>query len=321
MRRRVDSDDLDVELDWQSPVPPFTQWNTKCKFCGLSWNYVPALKQHFVNHWECHCVMPTLVLTIIYSSLLVYFICQRRPLPDIFGWKMTVYLTFTAILFGYSYILTILTGPGYLPYYFPLRNPNDSGDSCDSLSGMVTSEEQLFYVKNIKLPRRTGYFKSTRRVVIRPDHFCGWTTSFIGKKNHKLFFLFNFWGLCYICPFTICSIIAAVNLGPDEKRIPEMIFCIIYAILGFMFGMMTGSFAFSMCCEFSENVTTLETMKGARKGKPRKRRNPCLDNWEEVFGPASKMYMWLIPTPAFDVADDSLLIEPEDMWDETDAFL
>lgn len=269
--------------------------------------------------------MPSVVLFIIYSSLFVYLVFQRPNLPDIFGWKMTTFLIITALLFGISYIATILTGPGYLPFYYPLQNTSPNGDVPDYFSGMVTNEEQLVYVKNMKLPKRTGYFSSTRRIVIRPDHFCGWTTSFIGKKNHKLFFLFNFWGITYISVFTVCSVIAAVNIGSKTSQIFAMIISIVYAMLGFVFGLLTGNFACSMLCEFSENVTTFEDMQRHRnKGNAEKvptYDKGCCFNWEEIFGSRTKWYLWMLPIPAFNVLDDRYLIQDFSEADERTALL
>ena len=320
--RFEDPDGLDPELNWQSPVPPFTKWETECRICGISWNYVPALKKHFVNHWECECFMPTLVMCIIYSSLAVYFLCELRPLPEVFGWKTSLYLTVTAVLFGYSYVMTILTGPGYLPYYYPLKNPNVQGENeGECLSGMVTNDDQMFYVKQTKLPSRTGYFKSSRRIVIRPDHFCQWTSSFIGKKNHKLFFHFNMWGMFYTTVFTVCSLVAIVKLAPNDKRILEIIIDIVYVILGFLFALLTGSFVFSMLCEITKNETVFESMSHKAKSSLPKRERSCLHNWEEVFGVHQKMYLWLVPTPAFSVRDDSELIDCCEFGEETEPLL
>lgn len=268
--------------------------------------------------------MPSLVLFIIYSSLFVYLVFQRPHIPHIFGWKITTFLVVTSILFGISYIATILTGPGYLPFYYPLQNPNPHGIIPDYFSGMVSNEEQLVYVKNMKLPRRTGYFGSVRRIVIRPDHFCGWTTSFIGKKNHKLFFLFNFWGVTYISVYTVCCVIAAINVSAQTPHVFAMVISLVYGMLGFLFALMTGNFAFSMLCEFSENITTFEEMQ-KRRNKDResipKYNKGCCFNWEEIFGPRDKWYLWLLPIPAFNVSDDRYLLQDYNDIDERTALL
>jgi hypothetical protein len=248
--------------------------------------------------------MPFTVLFIIYSSLTVYLTCERPLLPEIFGAKTTIYLIVTALLFGYSYVQVILLGPGYLPFYFPYTNPNNPSPSADALSGMVTNIEQEFYVKTLNLPARTKFFQSARRIVIRPDHLCAWTTSFIGKKNHKLFFLFNFWGVVYVTGFTIATLRTIVGIAGDDEVVFQLIVCVIYLILGASFAILTGSFAVSGIWAISSNETTFETMKK----ESRRTEKSWIGNWEEVFGSREQWYLWLVPVPAFPVDDDRMLI-------------
>jgi hypothetical protein len=308
-------------LSHQSPVPAPTQWYTKTSCCGLNLNYVPVLRKHFINHWQIHICMPVIVLFIIYSSLSVYFLCQLRALPKTFGWKTTAYLVVTGFLFGYSYLAVIIVGPGYLPFYYPLLN------SSDPLSGMVTNEEQTCYVKNLALPPRTGYFKSVRRIVIRPDHFCDWTCSFIGRKNYKLFFLFNFWGVLYCIVFTGTSLISVMGLiGNASESIVlfEFIVNLIYVVLGITFVALTGSFAVGSIGDISRDRTVLEQMKSEKRRKSkgrefkRKNENGCLKNWELVFGSVDQWYLWFCPTRPFDVKEDAELLLPEDVGEDMD---
>lgn len=210
--------------------------------------------------------------------------------------------------------MTIAVGPGYLPFYYPLRNPN--GGENNYLSGMVTNDEQLYYVKVINLPPRTGYYKSVRRVVIRPDHLCGWTASFIGKKNHKLFFLFNFWGVMYIIPFAVSCCFTISILAENNKYIMGTLLSVIYAVLALLFGLLTGTFTTQMIYEISLNKTVIE---GKRKEK--RRSNGFISNWEEIFGPRRQWYLWLIPVRAFGVNDDTLLIGDQENDDDGDRFL
>jgi hypothetical protein len=261
--------------------------------------------------------MPITVLFIIYSSLTVYLTCERPLLPQIFGAGITGYLVITAFLFGYSYIKVILLGPGYLPFYYPYNNPNSADRASDALSGMVTNVEQEFYVKTVTLPYRTGFFHAARRIVIRPDHFCGWTSSFIGRKNHKLFFLFNFWGVLYISVFSATSLVSLVGIGRDEETIVELLICVVYLILGVSFMVFTGWVTITLCWGISVNQTTFENMKAMYRGHDRS----CLANWEEIFGSRKKWYLWLLPIPAFPTNDDRLLLMSDGRAGERHPFL
>jgi hypothetical protein len=310
MRASIDpcEDSHPDDLVMASPVPPMTEWRTIGVFCGLSLNYVPSLRRYFLNHWEISYCMPLSVLFIIYSSLAVYLTCELAPLPDVFGWGTTLYLIITSILFGYSYIATILVGPGYLPFYYPLANPYHTRD--DSLSGMVSNDEQLYYVKNVSLPTRVHFFKTARRIVVRPDHYCGWTETFIGKKNHKLFFLFNFWGVLYVSVFTVTSIMSVVHLVEHDELILQIIICIVYVMLGFSFAILTGSFVFSLLYGISINQTQFDAMeeKSSHDVVRARYRKGLIANWEEVFGSVNEWYLWLLPIPAFQPVNDRNMI-------------
>ena len=75
-------------------------------------------------------------------------------------------MTILMIFFLISYFNTFLEGPGYLPFYYPYKFENNN----DYLSGLVTNDEQFIYLKNRPMCYRCGFFKSTKRIVIRPDH-------------------------------------------------------------------------------------------------------------------------------------------------------
>jgi hypothetical protein len=287
-----------------------TEWHTKFSFWGVSLNFVPSTRRYYLNHWEIHYAMPSAVLFTIYSSLCVYFTCQRSLLPDLFGAKTSFFLIVTSLLFGYCYISLILVGPGYLPFYYPLENPVPNTDN--SLSGMVTNDGQLSYLRNSHLPARTGYFSCVKRVVIRPDHYCGWAEAFIGKKNHKLFCLFNFWGLAYISAFIVTTIISIVNLLEMDDTLVPFGFCVLYAIAGFVFAFVTGRFLLAQIYDGSINDTQFEQMKGvmfAHRGRS------IVGNWEEICGPASLWYLWLVPVPAFSPRNDRELLTAENFRD------
>jgi hypothetical protein len=295
----VPPDFSDVDLDSQSPIPPTTEWTTKFRFLGFSINYVPAIRAYFLDHWEIHYFMPLTVFILIASSLAVYLVCARALLPEKFGSTHTAFLLVTSLLFTASYVKTILAGPGYLPFYFPYRNPNTQDGSADALSGMITTGEQEFYVSNLSLPRRTGYCRGVRRIVIRPDHYCVWTANFIGKKNYKLFFLFNLWGLLYILGFVGATLRTIVGIAGDDDVVVQFAVSLVYFVLAIAFAFLTGSFALSLAYEITVNQTTFEREKGG---------DDCVRNWEEVFGSRRRWWRWLLPVEAFPVEDDRLLL-------------
>ena len=293
------------ELESQVPLPPLTQWENICSFCGLQLNKVLATGEYYLNHWKIHYAFPFGVEFVITSSYLVA-VLLHRPNVDFIGWKTVTLLTITMILFSYSYIATILVGPGYLPFYYPM-NIAQGPTRPDYLSGMVTTHEQLEYSKAQKFPSRTNFFKSVGRYVIRPDHLCAWTASFVGKKNHKLFFLFNFWGVIYISLFDYCSFRTAYVTILTITREKASFFAIVllYIGLGVSFLFLTGSFLTQNLRQISQNRTQFEIMKKLPSTMHLK--SPWYVNWEEVFGSIDEWYLWLIPIPAFRGVDDYTL--------------
>lgn len=297
--------DIDKELESQTPIPPLTQWENIWSCCGLQYNYVPSTGEHYLNHWKVQYAYPIGVEFVIISSYLVAMFVHR-PAVSFIGPKTIFFLTVFMILFAYSYVVTILVGPGYLPFYYPMKI-SQGPTRPDYLSGMVTRGDQSEFSKNQTYPNRTRYFNSARRIVIRPDHLCAWVASFIGKKNHKLFFLFNFWGVvyislfCYSCVRTLYETIFTIGLD----TIMFFIIVIFYTILGFSFLFLTGNFLQQNLRQITLNRTQFEIMK--KMPAHLYRLHPWYKNWEEVFGSISEWYLWLLPIPAFRGIDDYTL--------------
>ena len=152
---------------------------------------------------------------------------------------------------------------------------------------------------------RVKLFKSARRLVIRPDHFCAWFACFIGKKNHKLFMLFNFWGFIYISLFFSSDLYAFILCLQGINSIgTKLIICIIYLMLAFFFLMMTGSFTFETIYNLSTNITSFEKMSMDRRKISHRPKYNCKESWEEVCGPISQWYTYLIPWSPYHNVDE-----------------
>ncbi|EAX96797.1 DHHC zinc finger domain containing protein [Trichomonas vaginalis G3] len=201
------------------------------------------------------------------------------------------------ICFLLSYFATIFEGPGFLPFYYPLQITKRDDGVPDYLSGVVSNEQQENYVRSKPKMSRVGFFKTVQRYVLRPDHFCGWTGQFIGKKNYKLFVLFNIWGAIYTSQFLGYCVFALVsNLSLPQPFIPSLLFTLIYMLQCILFCMMTCNFGCVGIYNIHTNSTQLEQMQDNKNSyaKPN-----CIDNWEEVCGPRAKWYFWIFPVPAF----------------------
>ena len=295
-----DSDLVNKEL------PDLTQVHHLCKLCCLDFNYIPKIKKLFINSWEFSFFMPLLVSSIIFSSYYVYihFCLKFLAFNHIY---ITIILTFFLILFFISYFVAFLEGPGYLPFYYPFHI-NDEDDKY-RLNGVVTSREQIEFISDNIPEQRIRYFKTARRYVIRPDHYCEWFASFIGKKNHKLFLLFNAYGFIYIGMFLVFDFWALLKVPSKRKETFAFPVLLIYALLAFIFFSFTFAMFIQSSIELSRNETTYEILKRRRYqiSKP-KYQSTKIEAWEEICGSRHKWLLWLIPIPAFHGIDEYLLV-------------
>lgn len=287
-----------------APCPDMTQYRHICSFLGLDVNKIPIIKKIFIKDWELSFTFPILVNFIILSSYAVNEIVLTKIIPWL-DFNVQFLMTILMLLFVISYWVGILEGPGYLPFYYPYKMHDDNEDPYE-LGGVVTTNEQLEFVKQQLPMHRIKFFKSARRIVIRPDHFCLWFASFIGKRNHKLFFLFNFWGFIYISLFFGFECYGLYLITQNSKLMNYMIPVIIYLFLALYFVIMTGTFTFEITWNLCRNVTQFELMQ--KDKVPVRYKTDFLDGWIEVFGPTDKWYLWLIPIPAFYGIDNNTLV-------------
>ena len=287
-------------------IPSLTQWNHICSFCNFDLNFVPLLNSYFINHWKIQYCPVFFVILLMISSVFIYFL-KIYPLLGI-SHVFSIIIIIFFIFFFISYISIILVGPGYLPYFYPMELNLRNNSQIDYLSGIVSNIEQENYVKQQPKLKRAGFFQKAKRIVLRPDHFCGWTGSFIGKKNHKLFFLFNIWGTLYISSFIILDFMALMKITSKNNDTIGLIICFISLILCLSFILMTGGFSFQLPFSITQNRTQFERMY---KDNTDYRKGTCIENWEEIFGSSDKWYFWIFPISPFSKFNDYQLYESD----------
>ena len=300
------SDEGEAAAEPEPPAAPefpgFSEWRyTRC-CCTKN-----AVRMHngvkFLGHWEVSLGFPIFVLFVILSSYLVAMFLIY-PYHGRVGCVEGVVLSILCFLFTYSYVRTIIDGPGYFPFYYPMRHDGSDLSSEDSSSllhsddispsGIATTTAQLDWIAERpreQLPRCI-FSQSARRFVVRPDHICGWVASWIGKRNHKFFWLFNFWGALYITLFTVGDVMMVVKEMVDDNPTIWLTVYLTYAFFGTVFGLMTWSFAVSHLIGIVSNVTSWEQWNHIDSDRYDK---GCKRNVEDVCGSCDQWYCFLCP--------------------------
>lgn len=282
-----------------SEFPGFSRYMKK-RHCCIEMTYYPDINKYFIGEWEFSPYTPIIVLSLISSSYIV--LCYISfVLFTIDSFVILVIELLIGYFFIYSYISVIKVGPGYLPFYWSARhelNVDDIGfHNAVCPDGVVTDERQLKWARSLSKPQRTSLFTSARRIVVRPDHLCMWTTVWIGKKNFKLFFLFNFYGMLYTFLFCVQMLRGTMNILISQWGFISTIITLVYLLLGLAFFVLVSSFTATGLCSIKQNRTSLEEWGSTPQGtydRGRKR------NFEDVFGPSDSILDWLTPTSPFE---------------------
>ena len=279
--------------------PGYTIWEDRYACC-CNIKYIPALDVSFFGHWEIKLIIPFLVLLLSISS---YIIFLTLILPAFKEEKYYLFILMTILFFYYiyCYLRIIIDGPGYFPFYWNYKFLESSGsfsidsnnfNNENSISGIISTEAQMIWAKQQPKPPRSILSKSARRIILRPDHLCGWTATWIGKRNHKFFLLFNFYCLIYLIIFLYydaryLSNVIISNLSIELKMV--------FGISGFIaisFVLMTASFCISSCLDAINNRTSWEQWNGI---EPKKFDKGWINNLEDIFGSKNNLIWWLCP--------------------------
>ena len=242
-------------------------------------SYVAALDAWFWREWEIEWIPPAIVLFLALSSfgVCVFLVEYKAVVMGLFLW-----------LFLHCYFLTIRDGPGYWPFYWAANVPFTEG----SLDGLITNQEQLEWARQRPRPPRSALARSARRFVIRPDHECCYTACWIGKRNHKFFILFNLYGFVYLTWFTLVTGARVIDWLNHADYTARTFIALLYCVLGMNFSMLTGYFCVSSIINMVQGVTEWETYK---RILPSAFDRGWLANTEDVCGPSSQLFCWLLP--------------------------
>lgn len=192
-------------------------------------------------------------------------------------------------LFLWSYYASSFMDPGFLPFDYAIsRKPSYNWQEL--LSGTTINEKQeKFAIEN--KPYFASFSRSMGRYVIRADHICGWINNWVGRKNHKQFILFCFWGIVFSCVMIISKL--AFMRVMIKKSAVFIVFSMLLTFYEISYSIVLIYTLYTSLRDLLNNTTKVQSWKGENGSEL----SP-IESMQIVFGKVP-WYKWLIPTPAF----------------------
>ena len=304
-QNKQEKDNIDVAIEEehaQGEFPGFTLWE-KSNFCCFPANFIPSIRAYFWGEWELDLCMPSFVTITMISSygIYVWAMLTNDINKELVNYFLIPIMTLLFLLFFISYINIIRTGPGYYPFYYSQReniqNPPDVfliNHEC-TMSGIISNQQQYRFCYYGVMPPRSILSKSARRIVMKPDHLCGWTATWIGKKNFKLFILFNIYGAFYCGIYLGTGWMPIKSFFSDESSITISAgFIAIMLFFAFNFFCFTVSFSYSSLKSLIKNQTSWEEWNDI---DPKTFDEGTINNCKDSCG--NNYCLWLCPTQPF----------------------
>jgi hypothetical protein len=299
----IDEDGIESTAD---DLPAFTIWDhSHLCFC-IPVAHIPALNRTFIGHWEVLPCMPLVVLFLVISSYVLFLTCALALMSLLEAGVAFLVLTVILGFMGVCYFQIIYTGPGYFPYYYRVLSHSPIPDDAHDISGILSTQEQVSYIETHPAPPRSIFSRIARRYVLRPDHFCHWTASWIGKMNLKFFILFCFHGSLYTgfyCGYAVRLLLPLFASKMDARTI----ILAIYGLMAFAFFIAQVRFLIIALCNAAKARTNWEIWNSIDSGHFNT--GSTIDNFQDVMGPDSK-WMWLCPFSPWGVQTPRDLAEP-----------
>ncbi|OHT11711.1 DHHC zinc finger domain containing protein [Tritrichomonas foetus] len=271
--------------------PPVTEWLYICPGRCFPLTKLKNYNRFFFREIEIEVgsLVILFVLGLIGFTYCVFFtsvLPQFHRNVSLFALIETTIITF---LFLWSYLSASCMDPGYLPYYW-YQTQNDWYPWEEQLSGLATTETQCVFVDMHERPNNAAFSRSAGRFVIRGDHICDWICNWVGKRNHKQFFLLIIYGSLY------CLSMIFWTLFVKSSKVSQLRYSLIVVSL-----VLEIVFAFALIITFVSRfimVLSNQTQIQVYKNQIPEPKESWIESLEEICGPGTKL-CWFIPTPAF----------------------
>ncbi|KAL3536415.1 hypothetical protein ACH5RR_004876 [Cinchona calisaya] len=243
-------------------------------------------------------------IVYIYFSTVFIFIDQWFGLWTSPGLLNAAVFTFFAVMFVYTYALSIVTDPGRIPASFA----PDVEDADNPIHEIKRKGGDLRYCQKCSLhkPPRAHHCRVCNRCVLRMDHHCVWLNNCVGHANYKTFFVFIVYAVisCIYSLVLLCGSLTVDSAMDEEQN--EGSFRTAYVISGLLLVPLSTALTFFLCWHvylILQNKTTIEYHEGVRamwlaeKGGylySHPYNLGAYENLISVLGP--NIFCWLFPT-------------------------
>ena len=285
----LNSSIISNDLDDQYYSTLTAKWEDR-SICCCKIAYFPEGPFTIINHWRKNLTRPIIIVFIYILTLVVSIYDIIDTFPS--SWFYDFALALISILFFnllISYLMIIFVGPGYVPYNWQVTRKKQYSWT-EEMNSIAIYQEQVQYARLSSRPPRASFSIEARRFVLRADHFCLWTNSWIGFKNHRYFILFTFWAFLYCLGWLGSHYYWVLKAFHPYKiqNIISIVFClpILYAIY-FSF-----LHLFTSLRNLCHNITITEKYK---KFDVNRFNKGCFGNCEEVCGHRACCLCWIFP--------------------------
>lgn len=293
-------------------LTPKNQKTRSC--CCFHVTFFPEAEMTLCNHWIVKPIKP-IIITIFFLAiyaLIAYqiIVYSEHSSKRLYAWIDLGVISTVFLFLTVSYFSVMVRGPGYLPFNYSYTHKKDLNWQ-EIINTFAVYREQVDFARQNERPPRSSFSVTARRFVLRADHFCLWTESWIGLNNYRYFLLMTF----YAFLFSLLSIISyhwwAVYIfidNKDELKSAKFIISIILPILVAIFLiiiLLMGAFYFLRGIRnLYKNITGIEHYKGVTDNSPYD--HGCLNNFSEVCGNKYCCIFWWIPLFCFKPSVDGL---------------
>jgi hypothetical protein len=263
-----------------------SQTQERC-FPSIRWGY------HYLT------ILPFWCCVAISGFHLPYFYSHVLPgVPDSSRLFVRLVYTFFWFIHLLHFLLTYWTNPGILPWNWSQTRKRSYTDN-EIRDGIATTREQVLWARNHDRPGRAYFSRKQGYFILRGDHYCNWTTTWIGINNHRHFIRASYYTVLYV----LFLLYWTGKVYSHDAIVGNTKVCLVYAgVLAFL-GVFTAVQAVSQTVNVSHNQTISELLTGVFARQPNTFNRGCVRNWEEVCGSRYYCPMWLCPCPIPRVED------------------